>query len=409
MTNYEADGPAQTTDEAPARLNANAEEFPSYLEEITQFTDEELIPAEAEMVRTGEVPPRIVGRMASLGLFGMSIPRQFGGLGWSMEEQVRLTMEFTRASCVYRSRFSTTVGLASQIILDFGTKEQRARYLPRMARGECVGAFALTEPQAGSDASALQTVAEKTATGWSIKGRKRFITNAAWADLLLVAAKCTSGYGIFLVDGRAPGVTSTAASRMNGHEAGPVAEVFLDDVAVSSDAIVGGTASSNLRMALRGLNHARLHVAGTAVGQSTRLLEEAARHVAGRSMFGQKMSEMAVIQARLGRCYAEALAVRALALECARAFDAGTVSPVALSAAKLTATETAFKVADTVLQMLGGEGIVGDSPVPRMWRDIRALRIYEGASEIHERNIGRHVVRSIAHNSGRLNPDVGSA
>lgn len=380
--------------------------FPHYLEAIRAFTDEELIPSEDEMVDAGEVPPRIVGRMAEIGLFGITLPASCGGLGWNVEQQVLLTLEFTRASCVFRSRFSTVIGLTSQAILEHGTEAQRARYLPAMASGELVTAFALSEPGAGSDASNLSTVARRTAKGYELHGRKRFITNGAWADELLVFARVHDGHSLsdaltaFMIPRDQPHVETTLPSRMNGHAEGPVAQIDLDGVGVSHEAVLGGVEGQGLKQALRGINHARIHVAATAVGQASRMLTEATAHSMRRHQFGSAIADLGVVEAKIGRSFAEIEAGRALVLDCAREFDRSGFAPrERISAAKLYCTEMASQVGDRAVQMLGGDGIVGDHPVPRMWRDVRALRIYEGASEIHERNLARFVKRRVDANS----------
>ncbi|MBN9733819.1 MULTISPECIES: acyl-CoA dehydrogenase family protein [unclassified Pseudonocardia] len=371
-------------------------DFDRYREQIARFTDRELIPSEQEMVAAGEVPARLVERMAELGLFGISIPREYGGLGWTMTEQVLLTLEFTRASCVYRSRFSTVIGLCSQAILSHGTDEQRSELLPPMAAGRRVTSFALTEPEAGSDATSLQTTADRTAEGWVLHGAKRYITNAHWADTLLVFARTApEEISAFVVDTTLDGVTTRLPALMNGHEDAPVAEIGLDGVVVPADRLLGGTTGAGMKAAMRGINHARLHVAATAVGQATRILEETTAHVGQRRQFGAPLADLGVVQAELGRCYSEMEAGRALVMDAAHGFDAGAVPRQRISAAKLFCTEMVGRVADRCVQLLGGEGIVGGHPVPRMWRDVRTLRIYEGASAVHERNLGRAMVRSM--------------
>ncbi|MDJ0417591.1 acyl-CoA dehydrogenase family protein [Rhodococcus opacus] len=365
-------------------------DFETYRQVIRDFTDDELIPRENEMVAAGAVPPDLVRRMSELGLFGITLPTSVGGLGWTVEQQVLLTFEFTRSSAVYRSRFSTSIGLASQILLEYGTDVQRERYLPAMAAGECVMAFALTEENAGSDASAVRTTATRTRGGYVIDGEKRYITNGGWADVLVVFARTEDGgVSSFLVDRDTPGVQTRLPELMNGHAEGPVAEVSLRGVRVDADRLIGGAEGLGMTHAMRGINQARTHVAATAVGQATRLLTEAARHAGEREQFGQPLAEFGAVQAMLGRSYAELEAGRSMILDCAREFDAGTPPRHRISAAKLYCTEMASVVADRAVQVLGGAGIVGEHPVPRMWRDVRALRIYEGASQIHERNLAR--------------------
>ena len=289
-------------------------DFDAYLDRIRRLTDEELIPGEAAMVELGEVPPPLVDRLAECGLFGITLPRHWGGLGWSMEQQVRLTFEFTRASPVYRSRFSTTIGLCSQILHDHGTDEQKERYLRDMAIGRCVASFALTETGAGSDATAVTTTAVRDGDQYVINGHKRFITNGAWADLLVVFVRTgDAGFSAILVPADTPGVTATLPSRMNGHEAGPVAELSFTDVHVPTTNLVGDE-GAGLKLALRGINHARTHVAATAVGCATRLLTEATAHALTRHQFGQPIAQFGVIEAMLGRSRAELEAARALAV-----------------------------------------------------------------------------------------------
>lgn len=365
-------------------------DFDAYRQVIRDFTDNELIPRENEMVAAGEVPADLVTRMAEVGLFGITLPRSVGGLGWTVEQQVLLTFEFTRSSAVYRSRFSTSIGLASQILLEYGTDAQREQYLPAMAAGECVMAFALTEEQAGSDASAVRATATNTPDGYVINGEKRFITNGAWADVLVVFARTADGeISSFLVDRESPGVETRVPELMNGHAEGPVAEISLRDVVVSADRLIGGATGLGMVHAMRGINQARTHVAATAVGQATRMLTEAMKYAGSREQFDQPLAEFGAVQAMLGRSYAELEAGRAMILDCAREFDRGTPPRHRIAAAKLYCTEMASVVGDRAVQVLGGVGIVGNHPVPRMWRDVRALRIYEGASQIHERNLAR--------------------
>lgn len=377
-------------------------DFDTYLKVIADFTQNELIPAESEMVAAGAVPHRILVRMAELGMFAISIPRSYGGLEWTMEQQVRLTFEFTRASCVYRSRFSTVIGLCSQAILDHGTEEQRQRLLPAMAAGELVTAFALTEQGAGSDAAHLTTTAVRRGDSYVLNGSKRYITNAAWADAFIVFARTdptrpgADGVSAFIVDAGSPGVRTELPTIMNGHAEAPVGEIHLSDVEVPAANLLGDVEGAGLTMALRGINHARLHVGATCVGQAARMLEETTAHVNGREQFGAAIAELGAVQATLGASFAEMEAGRSLMIESARAFDEGVIPRHRIAAAKLFSSEMASRVADRCLQLLGGEGIVGPHPVPRMWRDVRALRIYEGSSPIHERNLGRAMIKQVA-------------
>lgn len=370
--------------------------FDEYLKTITRFTDDVLIPAEQRMQEARAVPDDIMKEIRAKGLYAISVPRSYGGLELSMEQQVRLTFEFTRASVVYRSRFSTVIGLCSQAILDHGTEKQKQELLPQMVTGDLVTAFGLTEAEAGSDATAVQTTLTETDPAFRLDGTKRYITNGAWADMYLVFAKDPAhgekAMTTVLVPASTPGVNAEAAATMNGHEAGPVGSIQFDAVKVEPDAVLGQR-GDGLKAALRGINHARTHVAATCVGQGERLMREVGLHMQRRSQFGKPLAEQGALQALVGQSYSELAAARALVLECARRFDAGDIDAVAISAAKYFASEAVGRAADIALQILGGEGIVGDSAVPRIWRDVRTLRIYEGASQVHERNLSRHVVR----------------
>lgn len=370
-------------------------DFDSYLAAMREFTDRVLIAREDDLATAGRVPDDVLAQLATIGCFGISIPRAYGGLGWSMLEQIRLTQEFTRASLVYRSRFSPVIGLCAQAILGFGSDAQKGSLLPRMAAGELVMSFALTELEAGSDAANVQTVAHVSGDGFVLTGSKRYITNGAWADVLLVIAKvrdATGDRGLagFLVDARQPGVKANAASRMNGHAEGPVADLEFTDVQVPRARMLGEI-GDGLKLAMRGINGARSHVAAACVGQGERLISEMAGHADRRHQFGAPLAELGAVQTMIGASYAEWSAAKALSLDCGRAFTGDVVPRHAIAAAKLFASEMVGRVADRAVQVLGGEGIVGDSAVPRMWRDVRALRIYEGASQVHERNLARHV------------------
>jgi acyl-CoA dehydrogenase len=369
--------------------------FAEYLARVKAFTDEVLIPREHEVVARGSVPPDVVDAMAGIGLFAGSLPREYGGLGLSIEQQVRVMLEFGRASTGFRSRASTTVGLSAQLLLGFGTEEQRQENLPRMAAGDCLTAFALTEESAGSDATAVRTQALPVDGGYVLNGSKRYITNGASCNLLIAFAQVErqgrSSLSSFLVPADAEGVRAQVMEPMNGHRESPVATIEFRDVFVPSASLVGGVEGNGLRQAVRGINFARLLLAAASVAQAVRLLEEATRHALSRSQFGQPIAEFGVIESLLGLSYAEIRAGRAMVLDSANVDLTTTKARYSSSAAKLFCTEMVGRVADRAVQILGGEGIVGDSPVPRMWRDVRALRVYEGTSEIHKRDLGRYV------------------
>ncbi len=375
--------------------------FEDYLAAVREVSQTVLRPAEDRLTRADGVPEDLTTALKEMGLFGISIPEEYGGLACTMEEQVLLTFEFCQASCVYRSRFSTTIGLTSQAILDFATEDQKRKYLPLMATGECTGSFALTEPDAGSDAGALTTHAKRDGEGWVINGEKRYITNAPQADVFLTMARtdpnATGARGIsaFLVDGNLDGVKVGEPPRMLGNEGSHVCYVWFEDCRVATDALVGGQEGAGLRAALRGINHARLHVAATCVGQAIRLIEEMTAYAAERRQFGQPIGEFGQVQAMLADSQAEMSAARALCMDCARAFDSGDAIPfIDIASAKLFASEMVSRVADRAMQVMGGLGYMEDlSPVARLSRDVRLFRIFEGASQVQQSNIARAMLR----------------
>lgn len=379
-------------------------DFEVYLSAIERFTDEELIPAEPRLEADDRVPEELVDRMRELGLFGISIPEEFGGLACTQEEQVRLTMAFTRASAVYRSRFSTTIGLTSQAILDFATEDQKRQWLPRMASGQATGAFALTEPDAGSDAGALKTTAVRDGSHYILNGWKRYITNAPEADLFLVMARTdlasqgSKGVSAFLIPAGTPGIEPLPAPPLLGLRGSHSTEIRIENCRVPAENLVGGVEGRGLGAALRGINSARTHVAATCVGQAVRLIAEAVAHARQRRQFGQPIGDFQMVQALLAEMQADMLAAKALVLEVARAFDRATANGTSLpfpeiAAAKYFASEMVCRVADRAVQILGGAGYVEDNAVTRMYRDVRLFRLFEGTSQIQQQQIAKAMLR----------------
>ena len=385
------------------RASVQFRNFDDYLTAVRRLSQDVLRPNEHRLTREGGIPEDLTEALKEIGLFGISIPEEYGGLGCSMEEQIRLTFEFCQASCVYRSRFSTTIGLTSQAILDFGTSSQKEFYLPKMAAGECTGSFALTEPEAGSDAASLKTKAERDGDIWVINGEKRYITNAPQADVFLTMArtnpsdKSANGISAFLVDASLPGVSVGEPPRMLGNEGSHVCYVWFENVRVSESALVGGKEGAGLKAALRGINHARLHVAATCVGQAIRLIEEMTNYAARRIQFDRPVGEFGQIQALLADSQAEMAAARALCIDCAKAFDLGGPIPhVDIASAKLFASVTVSRIADRAVQILGGVGYMEDmSSIPRLYRDVRLFRIFEGTSQVQQANIARAMLKDI--------------
>ena len=385
--------------------SARFNDFETYLAAIQRFTDDELIPAEPRLEAEDCVPEELVQRMRDLGLFGISIPEEYGGLACTQEEQVLLTMAFTRASAVYRSRFSTTIGLTSQAILDFATTEQKQQWLPLMASGAVTGAFALTEPDAGTDAGSLKTTAVRDGDHYVLNGMKRYITNAPEAELFLVMARTEAGstgsrgVSAFLVEAGTPGIEPLPAPPMLGLRGAHSTEIKIENCRVPAENLVGGVEGRGLGAALRGINSARTHVAATCVGQAIRLIAEAVAHARKREQFGQPIGEFQLVQGLLAEMQADMLAAKALVLDVARAFDRSTEtgSPLPfpdIAAAQYFGSEMVCRVADRAVQILGGAGYVEDNPVTRMYRDVRLFRLFEGTSQIQQQQIAKAMLRA---------------
>ena len=386
------------------RATARATDFETYLAAIERFTDDVLIPNEPRLAQEMCVPEEITQQMREIGLFGISIPEEYGGLCCTQEEQVRLTFAFTRASAVYRSRFSTTIGLTSQAILDFATDEQKRAWLPRMATGEVTGAFALTEPDAGSDAGGLKTTARKEGNGYVLNGHKRYITNAPDADLFLIMARTdesqtgSRGISAFLVERGTPGLEPLPPTPLLGQHGSRVGEIKIENCYVPADNLVGGVEGRGLNAALRGINSARTHVGATCVGQAIRLIAEAVAHARSREQFGEPIGNFQLVQGMLAEMQADMLAAKALCLEVSRAFDKaiadGTGLPFPeIAASKYFGSEMVCRVADKAVQVLGGAGFVEDNAISRMYRDVRLFRLFEGTSQIQQQQIAKAMLR----------------
>ncbi len=373
--------------------------FDDFYARLIELRDTVLIPNERRVRELAEIPDDILELIRDIGLFAISIPRQYGGRGYTMEEQVKTHFVLCQASAVYRARVSTTIGLGSQPILDHGTEDQKQRYLPKLAAGEMTASFALTEPEAGSDAAALSTTATPDGNGWRLNGTKRFITNSRQADVFLVMARTDDGdrgargISAFLVPAGTPGLSVGEADAKMGQEASQTAEVYFEDCRAEGDSMVG-TEGNGFKVALRGINHARLHIGATCVAQAIRLTKEAYRYAHGRQQFGQAIAEHQLVQAMLADCRAETLAARSMVLETARTFDTGTIPIGDIACCKYFASEMLCRVADRAVQIHGGQGYMQSSDVEWLYRDARLFRIYEGTSQIQQGLIAKEMAKA---------------
>jgi acyl-CoA dehydrogenase len=377
----------------------DAETFASLIATIERFVAERLVPAEARVDLEDRVPDELVAEMRALGLFGLSIPEEYGGLGLDVSEEVQIAMVLGRTSPAFRSVFGTNVGIGSQGIVIDGTEAQKERYLPGMAAGEIIGSFCLTEPDVGSDAAALKTRAERQGDDYVLNGTKRYITNAPRADVLTVMARTDAGepgargISAFLVDAHAPGIRLGKAERKMGQRGAHVCDVVFEDVRVPADALVGGREGQGFKTAMKVLDRGRLHMGGVCVGVARRLIAESVAFARERKQFGRPIAEFQLIQAMLADSETECAAAEALVLETARRRDSGARVTKEAAMCKYFASEMVGRVADRAVQIHGGAGYIADYAVERFYRDVRLFRIYEGTSQIQQLIIAREMLR----------------
>lgn len=380
----------------------NPEPFNRMLAQVREFVRSECVPLEEQVDRDDVIPEALVQRMRDLGLFGHSIPEEYGGGGLTTEELALVNIEVSQVATAFRARFGGNTGIASESLVVDGTPEQKRRYLPPLASGELTGCFALTEPDAGSDATAQKTVAIKDGDDYVITGHKCFITNSPIANLFTVFArtdlqsKGASGISAFLVERGVKGLSTPPAYRKLGQHGSPVGEVLLDEVRVHKSAIVGGLEGQGFKTAMRALNKQRINLAGLCVGPAIRLVEEMVRRARERKQFGQAIGEFQLVQQLIAESNTEVHAARALVLETARKRDAGEDVTMEASMCKLFASEMCGRVADRTVQVFGGGGYIADNVAERFYRDVRLFRLYEGTSQIHQINIARRTMASMA-------------
>jgi acyl-CoA dehydrogenase len=376
----------------------DADVFDSVLSTVKRFVRDEVIPRESEIEETDDIPAELVKGAAELGLFGYALPEEYGGLGLSIVEDVELAFALGYASPAFRSLFGTNNGIAGQVIVAEGTDEQRARYLPAMASGELLASFALSEPEAGSDAASLLTTAERDGDTYRINGTKRFITNAPRAGLLVVFARTgapgsgAKGISTFLVEADLPGITVEEHDQKMGQAGSWTADVLFNDVTVPAAARVGEEGQA-FRTAMRSLDRGRLHIAAVCVGMADRLLAESVTYAAQREQFGQAIGSFQLIQGMLADSKTEAYAGRTMVRDAAQRFMKGESTTTVAACAKYFCSEMVGRSADRAVQIHGGNGYMRGVPVERMYRDARLFRIYEGTSQIQQIVIARSLLR----------------
>ncbi|MCW1819690.1 acyl-CoA dehydrogenase [Mycolicibacterium conceptionense] len=383
-----------------ATSEVSDEDFAEILAQTRSFIRSAVMPRENEILATDQVPDYLRDQAKDMGLFGYAIPQQWGGLGLNLAQDVELAMEFGYTSLALRSMFGTNNGIAGQVLVGFGTDEQKSRWLEGIASGEVVASFALTEPGAGSNPAGLRTKAVRDGDDWVIDGQKRFITNAPTANLFVVFARTRPadadgpGIAVFLVPADTAGVEVGAKDAKMGQEGAWTADVNFTGVRVPNSALVGGSEDVGYRAAMTSLARGRVHIAALAVGSAQRALDESVAYAAAATQGGQPIGSFQLVQAMIADQQTGVMAGRALVRDAAAKWVSGEDRRIAPSAAKLFCTEMAGNVADLAVQIHGGTGYMREVPVERIYREVRLLRLYEGTSEIQRLIIGGGLVKA---------------
>ncbi|MBL8512311.1 MAG: acyl-CoA dehydrogenase family protein [Betaproteobacteria bacterium] len=373
------------------------------LDNISRFVKARLIPHEQLVAETDAIPADLAAEMKALGLFGLCIPEEYGGLGLTMEEEVQVAMVLGGTSPAFRSLFGTNNGIGSQGIVIDGTLEQKSYYLPKLAAGEIIGSFALTEPGSGSDAASLTTTAKRVSSSegdvYVLNGTKRFITNAPEAGIFTVMARTDAdqpgakGISAFIVERHTPGLSLGKIDKKMGQQGAHTCDVIFENCRVPASQLIGGKEGVGFKTAMKVLDKGRLHISGVCVGAAERMLGDTLRYALERQQFGQPIAEFQLIQAMLADSKTELYAARCMVLDAARRRDSGANVSTEAASAKLFASEMCGRVADRCVQIHGGAGYVSDYAIERFYRDVRLFRIYEGTSQIQQLVIARNMIK----------------
>jgi len=362
-----------------------------------QFAEEEVMPIAREADEKGEFPLHLVRRMGELGFLAGPIEPEYGGAGMDYLSFVLVYEELGRADSSVRGFLAVHAGLVSLCIRDWGTEEQKRRYLPRLASGEWIGCYCLTEPNAGSDVASMESTAREDGDSYVLNGEKIWITNGNIADAALVFAKTNPeerhrGISAFIVETDAPGSRrEKMAGQELGHRASDHARILLEECRVPRSALLGAP-GEGFKVAMSALDHGRLGVAAGAVGVAQACLDACIDFAQERRQFGRRIADFQMIQAALADMAADIEAARLLVYRAAWMKDQGRRTTKETSIAKLFATEIAVRAASEAVLIHGGRGYSSEHPVERHYRDIKGLQIYEGTSHIQRIVIARELV-----------------
>lgn len=367
---------------------------------LRRFINEVLVPAEEQVAETDQIPAEIIEQMKELGLFGLTLPEEYGGLGLTMEEEVRIGFELGQTSPAFRSYIGTNNGIGGSGIVIDGTPEQKEKYLPRMAAGELIGSFALTEPEAGSDAGSLRTTAVRDGDFYVLNGTKRYITNAPHAGIFTVMARTSNeikgagGISAFIVEANTPGLSLGKIDKKMGQKGAHTCDVIFENCRIPASQLIGGVEGVGFKTAMKVLDKGRLHISSIATGAAKRMLRDALNYAKDRKQFGQPIANFQLVQGMLADSKAEIYAAECMILDAARRRDAGENVSALASCAKYFSTEMCCRVADRAVQIFGGAGYVSEYGIERFYRDVRLFRLYEGTSQIQQVIIAKDLIRN---------------
>jgi acyl-CoA dehydrogenase len=351
---------------------------------VREFVEAQVNPRWQEIDKNDRLPDEIIDGARELGLFGLSVPSEYGGLGLSVAQKALVHEQLGRGPWGLASFISVHTGIGCVGIVRFGSTQQKNHYLPKMAKGEWLGSFALTEPGAGSDAGALQARAERRGDEYVLNGRKMFITNAPLAHQYFLFARTEKGITAFIVDRESPGLSIGSIFDTTGHQGSQISEIVLEDCRIPVAALVGEE-GKGFDYAKRTLAEGRTMLAARCVGASQKALELALQYAEERQTFGRALADHQSIAFKLAQMSARTEAARLLVYRSAWLLDRGEAAIRESSTAKLVAAENAWQTVDDAMQIFGGNGYIrGEYMIDRLWRDVRVARVYDGSSEVQQ-------------------------
>ncbi|WP_233453922.1 acyl-CoA dehydrogenase family protein [Tsuneonella flava] len=390
--------------EATVNPGMDPELFEQFIDQLDRYVRERLIPAEREVIENDRIPEDIVQEMKDMGLFGLSIPEEFGGAGLNTTQYARTVRTIAYAAPAYRSIFSINIGMFNSAIKNGGTDAQKAEWWPRIAGGE-IACFGLTEPGSGSDSAAMATTArpDPDGNGWILNGTKRYITNAPHAQVGLIMARTekenlpkNAHVSAFIVPMDAPGVSVGSPDKKMGQAGSHIADIMLDDVHVPGDALLGGETGKGFVFAMKSLDNGRISVGAASTGYARRALDSALRYATERKAFGEPIANFQLIQQMLAESETEIYAAECMMADVTARADRGENILRKAAAFKVFASEMCGRVVDRVVQIYGGAGYLAEYDAERFFRDARIYRIYEGTTQILQLQIAKHMLREFA-------------